>query len=140
MTGVLLVASLVILRTDIVLGLAFFLAVAALFLEHRRRLVTKAQIAFGGSKPPLAGVEELEKPAPAIVKGEIHPESEIPHAEEHPFEPSEESGSNEFKGVGAESLDEKQPLETVPPHPEQVSEYLQERGFASPFESSNSAA
>lgn len=138
MAGAFLIAALFVLRQNIVLGLAFFLAVAALFLENRRRLVTKAQIALqtGVTHGP---VEEVSRPAPPIVQGEIHPEHQEPEVTDHGFEPMEGSGSNDFSKVG-HSIDEKQPLRTVPPHPEEVAEHLEDAGFAHPFESTNAAA
>lgn len=124
-----LVLVLVVLQTDIVLGLAVFLAVAALFLENRRRSVQKV-IATMDTKPPPFEVKELNTPAPNLVPGEIHPDHKGSEVEDFGFEPTEESGKNEFDGIGAESQDEKQPLETVPPQPSMVSEMMQQKGLA----------
>jgi len=137
-TGALMIATLFVLRKDIVLGLAFFLAAAALFLEQRRRIVTKVQIAMETlphGKP--AGVEALNTPAPPIVKGEVHPPRESASYEDHGFEPTEQTGSNDFSKVD-ESINEKKPLETVPPHPEEIADLMEDRGFAKPFEATNS--
>ncbi len=140
MAGLFLIAALFVLKQDTILGLASFLAVAALFLEHRRRLVMRAQVAMGGagmgamptSKP--AAVEALDVPAPPLVKGEVHPDHEVPHVEEHGFRPDEDTGSNKFsEAPGSESIDEKQPLKTVPPHPEDVEAMMEEKGFAPAF-------
>jgi hypothetical protein len=140
MAGLFLIAALFVLKRDTILGLASFLAVAALFLEHRRRLVLRAQIAMAGggmggmpvSKP--ASVEALQVPAPPLVQGEVHPSHEIPHVEEHGFRPDEETGSNSFsEAPGSVSIDEKQPLKTVPPHSEDVEAMMEEKGFAPAF-------
>jgi hypothetical protein len=50
--------------------------------------------------------------------------------EDYSFEPSEETGTDKYDGV-SESFDEKQPLDTVPPQPNQVSQMLQAKGLAS---------
>lgn len=129
----LLALVLYVLLLDQTLGLATFLAVAALFLEQRRRTVehvTKVAVA-----EPSAGsnnnfqVEQLSVPAPNIVPGEVHPPRKTADVDDYSFEPSEESGNNKFEQID-ESYDEKQPLETVPPQPNEVSEFIQERGLA----------
>ena len=108
----LLLATLVALRTDMVLGLAVFLAAGALFLENRKRLVAGDAVALAplvASQP--APVAALDVPAEPVVETEVHPPHEEPTVREHPFEP--ESHSNVFERVG-ESINEKQPLPTVP--------------------------
>jgi hypothetical protein len=125
----LLGAILYTMRTDKVLAIAVFLAAAALFLESRRRTVARVAVAMATEKPVFR-VEQLSMPAPDLVPGEVHPSRSTPEYEDHNYEPSEESGSNKFEPVG-ESLDEKQPLETVPPHPDEVSSFLQQKGLAS---------
>lgn len=125
----LLGAILYTMRTDKVLALAVFLAAAALFLESRRRTVQRVSIAMA-AEAPVFRVEQLSQPAPDLVQGEVHPARQMAEYEDHNFEPSEETGTNKFEAVG-ESLNEKHPLETVPPHPEEVSEFLQQKGLAS---------
>ena len=133
MVGVLLIAALLVLRRNIVLGLAFFLAVAALLLENRRRMVTKVQVAMQGGalKGEGAPVEELSRPAADLVKGEVHPVHEKPTFEDHGFEPE---GEKEHGAGGPldDSVmhDGKRPLETAVPHPDEMSEFFQEEGFA----------
>jgi len=122
----LLVLVLIILQGDIVVGLATFLAVAALFLENRRRMVTKVT----GSMPVKAPfkTEDLVD-APDLVPGEKHPPHKEADVDDYSFEPTEESGKNSFERVD-ETQDDKQPLETVPPVPSVVSEFLQDKGLA----------
>lgn len=119
------------LAVDRILGLATFLAVAALFLEQRRRTVENINInrASDPVEQPKFSVEQLEKPAPNIVAGEVHPPSKEAEVEDYSFEPTEESGKNKFDDVG-ESYNEKQPLDTVPPQPNVVSELFQMKGLA----------
>ena len=124
-----LVLVLVVLQTDIVLGLATFLAVASLFLENRRRTVTKVTRMLSGPKPPF-DVKDLSVPAPNLVPGEVHPDRKESETEDYGFEPTEESGKNDVESLGAESQDEKQPLETVPSQPSIVSEIMQQKGLA----------
>jgi len=124
-----LVLVLAVLQVDIVVGLAVFLAVASLFLENRRRSVQKVITSLANTKQPFE-VKELDTPAPNLVPGEIHPNHQGSETEDYGFEPTEESGKNDFEGIGAESQDEKQPLETVPPQPSVVSELMQQKGLA----------
>jgi hypothetical protein len=112
---------------DNTIGLAVFLAACALFLEQRRRTVEIVKEVGSGSEAP---VDNLMVPAPNIVPGEVHPPKKDAEVDDYSFEPTEESGTNTYDKVD-ESYDEKQPLDTVPPQPNQVSELLQEKGLAS---------
>lgn len=124
-----LVLVLAVLQVDIVLGLATFLAVAALFLENRRQTVSRVTTMMGSSKQ-LFEVKNLDVPAENLVPGEIHPKHKESEAEDYGFEPTEESGKNDVESLGAESQDEKQPLETVPSQPSIVSDMMQQKGLA----------
>jgi hypothetical protein len=124
----LLLLALYVIRMDNVLGLAVFLAVAALFLENRRRTVDSVTKIMTAEKTTFS-VEQLNKPAPNIVPGEVHPPHKQADIEEYGFEPTEESGQNKFESADY-SQDEKQPLDTVPPQPNEVSELLQQKGLA----------
>jgi hypothetical protein len=110
----LLFVTLVALRMDMVLGIAVFLAAGALFLENRKRLVAGTATVMApqvASQP--APVSTLDEPAEPVVETEVHPPHEEPTVREHSFEPDSESHSNAFERVG-ESINEKQPLPTVP--------------------------
>jgi hypothetical protein len=124
----LFVTVLLVLQYDVVIGLATFMAVAALFLEHRRRTVIKVTSML---KPndSTAEIKELDVPSPNIIPGEVHPPRKTAELEEAGFEPTEESGKNDFEPVD-ESQDNKQPLDTVPPQPNEVSKFLQDKGLA----------
>jgi len=127
---ILFVVVLITLQDDSVLGLATFLAVAALFLEQRRRTVAKVSSAIQSKKAPFM-VEELNVPAPDLIPGEKHPAPKDADIDDHGFEPTEDSGNNKFDPVD-ESQDGKQPpLETVPSQPSEVSDQLQGKGLAS---------
>jgi hypothetical protein len=125
----LMVLVLVVLQGDIVLGIATFLAVAALFLEHRRRTVAKVQLTLTPEKQPL-DIKELDTPAPDLVPGEIHPPPKQSDVEDVGFEPTDESGTNEFEGLTVSQDNKVPPLETVPPRPGEVSEMFQGKGLA----------
>jgi hypothetical protein len=118
------------LSVDSVFGIAAFLSIAALFLEQRRRTVEKV-VKMNDPKeaPPPFSVEQLDKPAPNIVPGEVHPPSKEAEIEDYSFEPTEQTGSNKYE-PGSDEYNGKQPLETVPPRPGDVSEFLQEKGLA----------
>lgn len=125
----LMVAVLIVLQGDIVLGIATFLAVAALFLEHRRRTVVKVQSTLIAEKRPLE-IKELDTPAPDLVPGEIHPPPKESDVEDVGFEPTDESGTNEFEGLSVSQDTKVPPMETVPPRPGEVSEMFQGKGLA----------
>ncbi len=126
---VLLVFVLLVLQKDVVLGLAAFLAVASLFLENRRRIVEHVQTKMLIQKEKPSTVKELNIPAPDLVPGEIHPPRKDAEVDDYGFEPSEDTGKDKFEVID-ETINEKQPLETVPPQPSEVSEMLQQKGFA----------
>ena len=148
----LLIANLFVLRKNIVLGLAVFLAIASLFLEHRRRTVQRVRESMkGGTIGEGAPIDVLEKDAPDLIEGERHPSASEHSYEDYNYEPSSSKGvadedhpSEEPKGEAphlgmGESINEKAtPLATAPPDSESVSEFFQQRGFAKPFEASNS--
>lgn len=124
---ILLVLVLVVLQSDIVVGLATFLAVAALFLENRRRTVLKVTSMIKPGDQPLK-LKEF-KDAPHLVPGEKHPPHKVGEVEDYGFEPTEDSGKNTFEKVD-ESQNDKEPLETVPPITSEISELLQQKGLA----------
>jgi hypothetical protein len=128
--GAFLLIGLVIyaLVLDNTIGLAVFLAACALFLEQRRRTVEIVKEVQGSGKESL--VDNLIVPAPNIVPGEVHPSKRDAEVDDYSFEPTEESGTNTYDKVG-ESYNEKDPLDTVPPQPNEVSELLQQKGLAS---------
>lgn len=131
--GAFLLIGLVIyaLVLDNTIGLAVFLAACALFLEQRRRTVEKVKEVQGSVKASVnEAVENLIIPAPNIVPGEVHPSKRDAEVEDYSFEPTEESGTNTYDKFD-ESYDEKHPLDTVPPQPNEVSELLQQKGLAS---------
>jgi len=112
------------------MGIAAFLSIAALFLEQRRRTVEKvAKMNDVKEAPPPFSVEQLDKPAPNIVPGEVHPPSKEAEVDDYSFEPMEQTGTNKYE-PGSDEYNEKQPLETVPPRPGDVSEFLQAKGLA----------
>lgn len=116
---VILLGTLAALRVDPVLGLAAFLAAGALFLENRKRIVTKLQgtkaaVAASLSSETLNSVENVTTPATDLIENEVHPSHESPFQEEHGFEPSEGMGSNTYSSVGG-SIDTKAALASGTP-------------------------
>jgi len=124
-----LVFVLVVLQQDVVIGLSAFLSVAALFLENRRRTVEYVQMNMPVKAERPSTVKELNIPAPDLVPGEVHPPRKEAEVDDYGFEPSEDSGKDKFEAVD-ETINEKQPLETVPPHPSEVGQMLQNKGLA----------
>ena len=127
--GAFLLIGLVIyaLAIDNTIGLAVFLAVCSLFLEQRRRTVEMVKEMGSVNESTNDAVNEIVS-APDIVPGEIHPPSKEPEVDDYSFEPTDESGTNTYDDV-LESY--KHPLETVPSQPNEVSQFLQEKGLAS---------
>ena len=129
--GAFLLIGLVIyaLAIDNTIGLAVFLAVCSLFLEQRRRTVEMVKEMGSVNESTNDAVNEIVS-APDIVPGEIHPPSKEPEVDDYSFEPTDESGTNTYDDV-LESYNDKHPLETVPSQPNEVSQFLQEKGLAS---------
>jgi hypothetical protein len=117
------------LAQDRLLGLASFLAVAALFLEQRRRTVDKVSAAMDPRAKPTFNVDQLNVPARDLIPGEVHPSRKDAEVEDYSFEPSEELSTNKYERTD-DTYDDKQPSDTVPPQPNEVSEFLQLKGLA----------
>ena len=128
-SAALLALVLYALAVDRIVGIAAFLAVAALFLEQRRRTVDTVRRGADAQEKPTFSIEQLDKDAQNIVPGEVHPERKEADTEDYSFEPTEESGTNKYEDLG-DSYDEKKPLETVPPQPSEVSEMFQAKGLS----------
>ena len=132
--ALLLFATLVAVRVDMLYGIAVFLAAGALFLENRKRIVSgltgTSNRNLGAQPSQPAPVSALSEDAPPLVDGEVHPVFETPSTEEAQFRPSDEGFSNTFRPVG-ESINQKQPLELVPTNRSQnVADYMEAKGFA----------
>ena len=117
------------LAQDRILGLATFLAVAALFLEQRRRTVDKVAAAMDPSETPGFNVKQLNVPVRDLVPGEVHPPRQESEVEDYSFEPQEEASTNKYEETG-DTYDTKEPSDTVPPQPNRVSELMQLKGLA----------
>jgi hypothetical protein len=124
-SALILIFNLYVLQQDAVIGLAVMLAAAGLFLEYRRRVVRMIQSGIGRQTEEPAKVKQLARPAPNIIRGEVHPPHEEPVVDEHGYISPEESGSN-----SAERLGQKAPIETVHPDSDSTGELMQELGFA----------
>jgi hypothetical protein len=110
----LLAANLYLLQVNLTLALAFFFACGGLFLEYRKRMLTKIEIkmqqkAVDGTN--LAPVSSLSVPAEDLIEGEVHPEHDEPLGDRKTYEPSSEDQTNRFERVG-ESINEKHVLDT----------------------------
>jgi|UniRef100_A0A6C0JX53 hypothetical protein len=114
----LLALTLVVLRHDLIDGLAFFLAAGVLFLENRKRILSRIEKVASGDdgsgkrKSTHASVESLSTPADDLIDGEVHPEHDRPSEDESSFHPKDDAGSNKFNPVD-ETINEKVPPETL---------------------------
>ena len=110
----LLAANLYLVQVNLTLALAFFFACGGLFLENRKRTLTKIETKIqqkGVSGTNLASVADLSVPAEDLVEGEVHPEHDEPSGDRKTYEPSSENQTNRFERVG-ESINEKHVLDT----------------------------
>ena len=110
----LLAANLYLIQANLTLALAFFFACGGLFLENRKRTLTKIETKIqqkGVSGTNLASVADLSVPAEDLVEGEVHPEHDEPTGDRKAYEPSSEDQTNRFERVG-ESINEKHVLDT----------------------------
>ena len=123
---VLLALTLVAVRQNPIVGMAVFLAAAALFLEQRRRTVSSIQTKYGSDK----AVDNLIVPARNIIPNEVHPEHLTPEVDSHEFEPLEKSEDNEFSRVG-DSINEKHALTSGSMTTEKLVEMFESKGLAS---------
>jgi hypothetical protein len=111
---VLLAANLYLVQVNLTLALAFFFACGGLFLENRKRTLTRVETKLQenpvkGTK--FASVSSLSVPAEDLVEGEIHPEYDEPAGDRKAYEPNPEDQTNRFERVG-ESVNEKHVLDT----------------------------
>jgi len=111
---VLLAANLYLVQVNLTLALAFFFACGGLFLENRKRTLTRVETklqenAVKGTK--FATVSSLSVPAEDLIEGEIHPEHDEPAGDRKAYEPGAEDQTNRFERVG-ESINEKHVLDT----------------------------
>lgn len=114
---VLLAISVVTVRYNVIDGTAVFLACGALFLENRKRTLSRIENTTGdnGSGTRVstqATVESLSVPAEDLVEGEVHPEHDTPSEDESSFNPKGDNGSNKFEPVD-DTINEKVPPETL---------------------------
>lgn len=121
----LLALTLYAVRKNSIVGMAVFLAAAALFLEQRRRTVSLIQQKYGSEK----SVDNLITPAPPIIPNEVHPRHQEPETDSHEFEPSEKEG-NEFHAVG-DSIDDKDVLTSGSMGTDKLVEMYESEGLAS---------
>ncbi len=129
--AVLLLLVLYTVRQDMVVALAVFLAVGALFLENRKRLVAGSNSTQKEGTPVSepAPVAALSVPAPPVQEDEVHPDFEMPERESHDFEPQEDTGSQDFRAVGP-SINQKDPLDTMPANSsDAVAEFMEKHGL-----------
>jgi len=111
---VLLALSIGIVMYNVLDGLAFFLAAGVLFLENRKRILSRikkeASLNDNNSKNKSTPSSVDYPPADDLVEGEVHPEHDTPSEDESSFNPKDDSGSNKFNPVD-ETINKKIPPE-----------------------------
>lgn len=126
-----LLGGIYLLQMDMVLGVAGFLAAAALFLEHRRRIVAGIQEKLASStKSRPATLAEASRPARDLVPGETHPSFDSPDVGDYAGDIDDKyDGGHDLATEGPAVHNEKTLLETESNLGE-VTHFLQSKGFA----------
>ena len=101
-------------------SIGLLLAIAALFVEYRNRVLQVTKIDTPTYEQQLA-------PAPDLVPNEIHPEFKKPSGTRVSFRPAEDSGDNQFEPVG-DSVNEKRVMAS-PRIPEETEKLLIEKNL-----------
>ena len=113
---ILLALCLVVVSYNVIDGIAVFLACGVLFLENRKRTLSRVEKGASGDnalrKSTYASVESLSVPADDLIDGEVHPVHDTPSEDESSFNPKDGSGSNKFDPVD-DTINEKIPPETI---------------------------
>lgn len=111
-----LLLVLAILQYDIVVSLSISLAVAAVFVEHRRRIVKAIQSNLVAPDQPdrVSNIGSHRE----LVPSERHPSAESPSIEEVAEEREVPTS-------------EREPLDTIDAHSEAIAKLMEEHGFAS---------
>ena len=123
--ALMLILVLYVLQKDFVVSLGVALAVAALFLEYRRRIVKTVQDVIVSAKGQPDLLKKLLNPATNLIPNERHPAHETPAIEE-----IGETGVIQEDTIESNS---KEPLESVDAHSDSIGELMREHGFASPL-------
>lgn len=120
---ILLAGLLLTLRTNPIGAVTLLVAVMALFVEYRNRVISTSA---PSTKPPA--YEEQLAPAPVIVPGEVHPEPKQPRGPMVSYRPTEDS-TDAFSAVGA-SVNEKKVMDS-PRTTNDTNQFMIEHGLTS---------
>ena len=115
--AVMLLGVLAVLQFDVVISLAVALAVAAVFIEYRKRVVMKIQnnLVVPDTPDRISNIGSKH----SLIPSERHPSAESPTIEEVTEERNDAPTS------------EREPLETIDAHSEAIAKLMEENGFAS---------
>jgi hypothetical protein len=118
-----LIGVLIMLQFEVVVALAIALAVAAVFIEYRKRVVMKIQNALlVPDKPDRVSNIGSKR---SLVPSEKHPSAEAPTIEEV----SQEKDNDV-------PVSEREPLDTIDAHSEAIAKLMEDNGLASLSEQS----
>ena len=117
-SAVMLLGVLAVAQVDVVISLAVALAVAAIFIEYRKRVVMKIQnnLVVPDTPDRVSNIGSKRN----LVPSEKHPAAETATVEE-----VGESKDNDVP------TSEREPLETIDAHSEAIAKLMEENGFAS---------
>jgi hypothetical protein len=115
-SALMLLGVLAVVQIDVVISLAVALAVAAIFIEYRKRVVMKIQnnLVVPNTPDRVSNIGSKR----TLIPSEKHPAAETATVEE----------------VGEERAaptTEREPLETIDAHSEAIAKLMEENGFAS---------
>jgi len=116
--ALMLLGVLAVVQIDVVISLAVALAVAAIFIEYRKRVVMKIQnnLVVPDTPDRVSNIGSKRN----LIPSEEHPAAETPTIEE----------ATQSKDNGVPTS-EREPLETIDAHSEAIAKLMEENGFAS---------
>lgn len=125
-TFVLLAIVLAALQYGPITGVLVLAAVLLTFVE-RNRLHIKNSLLNKATGEEVTYEKQLAPSAP-MSPNEVHPSPVYAETESMDYMPHEETGTNQFEGVG-ESIDEKNVVQTISSTPEVAAKFFVGQGF-----------
>ena len=125
-TFVLLAIVLVALQYGSVTGVLVLAAVLLTFVERNRLHIKNALLNKATGED--SSYEKQLAPSPPMSPNEVHPSPVYAETESVDYMPHEETGSNQFEGVG-ETIDEKNVIQTISSTPEMAAKFFLNQGL-----------
>jgi hypothetical protein len=110
-------------------GVLVFLAALLTFVQRNRSIISTKMSSRTDQTVKETSYDDQMASAPPMDDNETHPLPQLPPREQHSFLPSDDDGSNNFEAVDS-TINEKNPIKTISPLPEQAADYFLQQGFA----------